>query len=156
MVDVHGNVLAAISFLHGLSAAELTVSELEARVPGYEVTIAVRAVKAKVSNMRLNASEFLLSDFEGRIHLVNQASNARLWSSQLAPIWRDIIRQLESAGVSTGCAATRPSISPASGCPTAGSICARSRPLAAQHGKPTHGFPARAAVRGRNLLARRP
>jgi SAM-dependent methyltransferase len=49
VVDVHGNVLAAISFLHGLSAAELTVSELEARVPGYEVTISVRAVKAKGS-----------------------------------------------------------------------------------------------------------
>jgi hypothetical protein len=47
--------------------------------------------------MPLSAVDFLLSDFEGRIHLVNQASNARLWSAQLAPIWRDIIRQLESA-----------------------------------------------------------
>ncbi len=48
--------------------------------------------------MPLNANEFLLSDFEGRIHLVNQASNARLRSWQLAPIWRNIIRGLESAG----------------------------------------------------------
>jgi len=57
--------------------------------------------------MRLNANEFLLRDFEGRIHLVNQASNARLWSSQLAPIWDDIIRQLERAGDQYGAVARR-------------------------------------------------
>jgi hypothetical protein len=55
----------------------------------------------------LNAKEFLLNDFEGRIHLVNQASNARLWSSQLAPIWRDIIRQLESGGDHYGAVARK-------------------------------------------------
>jgi hypothetical protein len=48
--------------------------------------------------MPLNAAKFLLSDFQGRIQLVNRAFNARLWSSQLALIWRDFIRQLESAG----------------------------------------------------------
>ena len=46
----------------------------------------------------MNAKDFLLSDFEGRIHLVNKACNARLWSSQLVPIWRDVIRKLEKLG----------------------------------------------------------
>src|SRR5262249_9393743 len=49
-------------------------------------------------NALLNANQFLLSDFEGRIHLVNQVHDARLWSSQLAEIWREIIWKLESAG----------------------------------------------------------
>jgi hypothetical protein len=57
--------------------------------------------------MPLNAKEFLLADFEGRIPLVNQASNARLWSSQMAPIWGDIISQLESAGDQHGALARK-------------------------------------------------
>jgi len=48
--------------------------------------------------MHINAKEFLLNDFEGRIRLINKAYNVRVWSSQLAPIWRDIIRKLEQAG----------------------------------------------------------
>lgn len=57
--------------------------------------------------MPLNANEFLLRDFEGKIHLVNQASNARLWSSQLAQIWRDIIKRLESEAAAGSTSAGR-------------------------------------------------
>jgi glycosyltransferase involved in cell wall biosynthesis/peptidoglycan/xylan/chitin deacetylase (PgdA/CDA1 family) len=44
-VEAHGNVLAAISFLHGLAEEELSPAELGHEDPGYPVTIAVRAVK---------------------------------------------------------------------------------------------------------------
>jgi peptidoglycan/xylan/chitin deacetylase (PgdA/CDA1 family) len=44
-VESQGNVLAAISFLHGLAQEELTPAELDHRDPGYPVTITVRAVK---------------------------------------------------------------------------------------------------------------
>ena len=44
-VDAFGNVLAAMSFLHGLSVDELLTDELDYREPGYDVTLAVRAVK---------------------------------------------------------------------------------------------------------------
>jgi hypothetical protein len=44
-VESYGNVLAAIAFLHGLAAQELTDAELNHRDPDYEVLIAVRACK---------------------------------------------------------------------------------------------------------------
>jgi len=44
-VEAHGNVLAAIAFLHGLAAEELTPAEVDCRDPDYEVLITVRAVK---------------------------------------------------------------------------------------------------------------
>jgi glycosyltransferase involved in cell wall biosynthesis len=44
-VEVHGNVLVAISFLHGLATAELTTEELDYKDPGYEFSLTVRAVK---------------------------------------------------------------------------------------------------------------
>lgn len=44
-VEAHGNVLAAVAFLHGLAAEELTEAELAHRDPDYEVLIAARAVK---------------------------------------------------------------------------------------------------------------
>jgi SAM-dependent methyltransferase len=44
-VEAHGNVLAAISFLHGLAAEELRRRELDTRDPAYEVLITLRAVK---------------------------------------------------------------------------------------------------------------
>jgi hypothetical protein len=47
-VESHGNVLAAIAFLHGLAAEELRREELDYRDPDYEVLITVRAVKAEV------------------------------------------------------------------------------------------------------------
>src|SRR5690242_14896305 len=42
----------------------------------------------------------------------------------------------ETPTISTGCAATRPSSSPAGGCPTAGPICARNRPSRAGRTRP--------------------
>jgi SAM-dependent methyltransferase len=48
-VDSHGNVLAAIAFLHGLAQQELHQEELEAKDPDYEVLITVRAVKPAMS-----------------------------------------------------------------------------------------------------------
>jgi SAM-dependent methyltransferase len=44
-IETFGNVLAAISFLHGLAVKELTPEELNYREPGYDVTISVRAIK---------------------------------------------------------------------------------------------------------------
>ena len=44
-VHPYGNVLAAISFLEGLSCEDLKRSELDARDRRYEILIAVRAVK---------------------------------------------------------------------------------------------------------------
>jgi SAM-dependent methyltransferase len=47
-IEAYGNVLVAISFLHGLAAEELSPEELdhrEAGYDGYEVLIALRAVK---------------------------------------------------------------------------------------------------------------
>jgi SAM-dependent methyltransferase len=44
-VESHGNVLAAVSFLEGIAAEELTPAELSVKDPSYEVLITVRAVK---------------------------------------------------------------------------------------------------------------
>jgi SAM-dependent methyltransferase len=45
-VETYGNVLAAAGFLYGLAASDLRPEELTARDRLYEVTIAIRAVKA--------------------------------------------------------------------------------------------------------------
>jgi SAM-dependent methyltransferase len=47
-VEAHGNVLAAVAFLHGLAAEELTAQELQAHDPDFEVIVAVRAAKTPV------------------------------------------------------------------------------------------------------------
>ncbi len=44
-VSSHGNVLAAVSFLHGLSANELTPAELDHSDPDFEIVVTARAVK---------------------------------------------------------------------------------------------------------------
>jgi hypothetical protein len=44
-IEVYGNVLAAIAFLHGLATSELRRSELETHHPDFELIIAVRAQK---------------------------------------------------------------------------------------------------------------
>ena len=44
-VVAYGNVLAAVAFLHGLAAEELSQDELDAIDPDYELLLAVRAVK---------------------------------------------------------------------------------------------------------------
>ncbi len=44
-VEAHGNVLAAVAFLHGLATEELNADELDYRDPDYEVLITVRALK---------------------------------------------------------------------------------------------------------------
>ena len=44
-VEAHGNVLAAVAFLHGIVVSELKPEELDFRDPDYEVTITLRAVK---------------------------------------------------------------------------------------------------------------
>ncbi|HWP42819.1 MAG TPA: methyltransferase domain-containing protein [Blastocatellia bacterium] len=44
-IETHGNVLAAVAFLHGLAQEELRKEELDYNDPDYEVTIAVRARK---------------------------------------------------------------------------------------------------------------
>jgi len=49
-VEGFGNVLAAISFLHGVATEELTPEELDFRHPGFDVTIAVRASKHRVTS----------------------------------------------------------------------------------------------------------
>jgi len=44
-VETFGNVLTAVSFLHGLAVDELAREELDYRDPGYDVTITVRGQK---------------------------------------------------------------------------------------------------------------
>jgi hypothetical protein len=44
-VQAHGNVLAAMAFLHGLVSEELRQDELDYFDPDYEVLITIRAVK---------------------------------------------------------------------------------------------------------------
>jgi len=44
-VEAHGNVLAAIAFLHGLVAEEMRPKELDYRDPRYDLLVTVRAVK---------------------------------------------------------------------------------------------------------------
>src|SRR5262249_2470508 len=46
-VETHGNVLAAVSFLHGLAAGELKRAELDHHDPDYQVIVAVRATKTR-------------------------------------------------------------------------------------------------------------
>jgi glycosyltransferase involved in cell wall biosynthesis len=48
-IQAHGNVLAAIAFLHGLAVEELKPEELEHRDPAYEVLITARATKPEVA-----------------------------------------------------------------------------------------------------------
>lgn len=45
-VSVGGNVMAAVAFLHGLAAEELTPEELDTADPDYPVNIAARACKS--------------------------------------------------------------------------------------------------------------
>jgi SAM-dependent methyltransferase len=45
-VESHGNLLAAVGFLFGVSPHELTAEELDRHDPAYDLIIAVRAVKA--------------------------------------------------------------------------------------------------------------
>jgi SAM-dependent methyltransferase len=44
-VEAHGNVLAAVGFLHGLAAEELDGRELDHRDPDYQILITARAVR---------------------------------------------------------------------------------------------------------------
>lgn len=44
-VEVHGNVFAAVSFLHGLAVEDIDKRKLDLLDPDYEVVITVRAIK---------------------------------------------------------------------------------------------------------------
>ncbi|MFO7652759.1 MAG: methyltransferase [Candidatus Krumholzibacteriia bacterium] len=44
-IESHGNVLAAVAFLHGLATSELSAEELDCNDPDYQVLVTVRAVK---------------------------------------------------------------------------------------------------------------
>ena len=44
-VETHGNVLSAISFLHGLCVADLTEEELATNDPAYPLVVTARAAK---------------------------------------------------------------------------------------------------------------
>jgi hypothetical protein len=48
-VESHGNVLAAVAFLHGLAAHELTCAELDDHDPLYQLVITARAMKRRDS-----------------------------------------------------------------------------------------------------------
>ena len=41
----HMSSVAAIAFLHGIACKELTVTQLDTRQPGFDVTMAVGAIK---------------------------------------------------------------------------------------------------------------
>ena len=44
-VEAHGNILAAIAFMHGLAAEELSTEELDYLDPNFEVSLLLKAVK---------------------------------------------------------------------------------------------------------------
>ena len=44
-VESHGNVLVAVSFLHGLTIGELTPKELDFKDRDYQVVVTARVVK---------------------------------------------------------------------------------------------------------------
>jgi hypothetical protein len=46
-IEAHGNVLAAISFLHGLASEELRSAELDHRDPDYQLLLTIRAQRPK-------------------------------------------------------------------------------------------------------------
>ncbi len=46
-IATHGNVLAAVAYLHGLAAEELKSAELDVVDPDYQVSITLRAVKTE-------------------------------------------------------------------------------------------------------------
>lgn len=46
-IDVHGNVLTAVSFLQGLAVGDLLPSDLQYRDPSYDLVITVKATKAE-------------------------------------------------------------------------------------------------------------
>jgi SAM-dependent methyltransferase len=48
-IKAHGNVLAAISFLHGLASQELRGTELDYTDPNYQLLITVRATRPEVN-----------------------------------------------------------------------------------------------------------
>ena len=52
-IGEHGNVLAAIAFLHGLAADELDTQELETHDPSYPVLVTIKATKPVDSRMSL-------------------------------------------------------------------------------------------------------
>jgi peptidoglycan/xylan/chitin deacetylase (PgdA/CDA1 family)/GT2 family glycosyltransferase/SAM-dependent methyltransferase len=76
-VDTHGNVLAAISFLHGIAQEELTRAELEHQGAGYHVTIAVRAVKGADPGPPAAADPRNPEAADGRNRPVSEAADAR-------------------------------------------------------------------------------
>ena len=48
-IEAHGNVLAAVSFLHGLAVEELNKKELDRHESAYEILITLRAVKPEAT-----------------------------------------------------------------------------------------------------------
>jgi peptidoglycan/xylan/chitin deacetylase (PgdA/CDA1 family) len=128
-VESFGNVLAAISFLHGLAVDELPREELDYRDPGYDVTIAVRAGKpGKGSDFNrtdraARAVRQLGSSFNGKalILMYHRVADVRPdpWSLSVSPQHfaqqlevirkyaqpirlRDLVAALEGGGVPSG------------------------------------------------------
>lgn len=58
-VEAHGNLLAAIAFLHGLAVEELTPEELDIQDPQFEVSILLKAVKPRQDSSGLPLNESL-------------------------------------------------------------------------------------------------
>ena len=56
-MQAHGNVLAAMAFLHGLVSEELRQAELDYFEPDYEVLMTIRAVKPLEAEARHLAQE---------------------------------------------------------------------------------------------------
>jgi SAM-dependent methyltransferase len=48
-ISAHGNVAAAVAFLHGIASEELDASQLDDIDPDYETLITIRAVKGRAS-----------------------------------------------------------------------------------------------------------
>ncbi len=55
-VDSYGNVLSAVSFLHGLAAEELDTEKLDHRDKDFELLVVVRATKSHSSNLTIEST----------------------------------------------------------------------------------------------------
>lgn len=53
IIEVYGNVLSAISLLHGLATSELSKDELDYLDPDYEVIISIRATKTEQDKQQI-------------------------------------------------------------------------------------------------------
>ncbi len=74
-METFGNVLTAVSFLHGISAGELTASELDYSEPCFAVTIGIRAAKAAANQVGDRSSRSELAEGPGLVLMYHRVAD---------------------------------------------------------------------------------